>query len=59
MDEGRVLLCNIKYHFLDAIVLAIRTVIYQKCLTTASCPSTGYTTLSLLQIEKDVIEFDT
>ena len=41
------------------IVLAIRTVIYQKCLTTASCPSTGYTTLSLLQIEKDVIEFDT
>ena len=44
MDEGRVLLCNVKYHLLDAITLAIRTVIYHKCPTTGYCPGTGYTT---------------
>ena len=35
-DEGRVLLGNIKYHLLDAIILATQTAIDQKWPTTGS-----------------------
>ena len=36
------LLGNIKYYLLDTIILAIRTIIDQKCSTTGYCPTIGH-----------------